>query len=69
MSTSARSRKLNRGSLGSLTSLGTVLIPASIPRNALVILAKQRKAGKHEMSKSTDRRKAARAARIEADSA
>jgi hypothetical protein len=45
-----------------------IVLPATTPRNPLVVLAIARKAGKHEVSKSTQRRKAARAARIEAES-
>lgn len=60
MSTSARRRKL---------AISPVVIPASTPRNSLMLLAKQRSAGKHEVSKSTERRKAARSARVEAESA
>jgi hypothetical protein len=59
MSQSARRKKL---------SMPSVVLPATIPRNPLVALAMTRKAGKHEVSKSTQRRKAARAARIEAES-
>jgi hypothetical protein len=58
MSQSARRKKL---------SMPAIMLPASTPRNPLVALAMTRKAGKHEVSKSTQRRKAARAARIEAD--
>jgi hypothetical protein len=58
MSQSARRKKL---------AMPTVVLPATIPRNPLVALAIQRKAGKHEVSKSTLRRKASRAARIEAE--
>jgi hypothetical protein len=60
MSQSARRKKLK---------LPSVVLPATTPRNPLVALAMTRKAGKHEVSKSTQRRKAARAARIEAESA
>lgn len=56
MSTSARRRKL-----------ATLVIPASPVRNPLAVLAKLRNSGKHEVSKTTERRKAARAARIEAE--
>jgi hypothetical protein len=56
MSTSARRRKL-----------ATIVIPALPVRNPLAVLAKQRNSGKHEVSKTTERRKAARAARIEAE--
>ncbi len=59
MSQSARRKKLK---------LPSVMLPATTPRNPLVALAMTRKAGKHEVSKSTQRRKAARAARIEAES-
>jgi hypothetical protein len=60
MSQSARRKKL---------SLPSVVLPATVPRNPLVALALTRKAGKHEVSKSTQRRKAARAARLEAEGA
>jgi hypothetical protein len=60
MSQSARRKKL---------SMPSVVLPASTPRNPLVAIAINRKAGKHEVSKSTLRRKAARAARIEAEAA
>jgi hypothetical protein len=56
MSQSARKRKLN----------ATIVIPALPVRNPFIALAHQRQAGKHEVSKSTQRRKAARAARVEA---
>jgi hypothetical protein len=58
MSQSARRKKLK---------LSSIVLPATTPRNPLVALAMTRKAGKHEVSKSTQRRKAARAARIEAE--
>jgi hypothetical protein len=60
MSQSARRKKL---------SMPAIVLPATTPRNPLVALAVTRKAGKHEESKSTLRRKAARAARIEAEGA
>lgn len=60
MSQSARRKKL---------TIASVVLPATTPRNPLVALAITRKAGKHEVSKSTQRRKAARAARIEAEGA
>jgi hypothetical protein len=60
MSQSARRKKL---------TMPSVVLPTSTPRNPLVALAIQRKAGKHEVSKSTLRRKASRAARIEAETA
>jgi hypothetical protein len=60
MSQSARRKKL---------SMPAIVLPATTPRNPLVALAIARKAGKHEVSKSTQRRKAARAARIEAEGA
>jgi hypothetical protein len=58
MSQSARRKKL---------TMPSIVLPSSTPRNPLVALAITRKAGKHEVSKSTQRRKAARAARIEAE--
>jgi hypothetical protein len=60
MSQSARRKKLQQT---------TIVIPALPVRNPLVVLGLKQRAGKHEVSKSTERRKAARAARVEAESA
>ncbi len=58
VSQSARQKKRQQASM---------IVPTSVPRNPLVAVALLRKAGKHEQSRSTERRKAARAARVEAD--